>query len=494
MKKQKSLKLNFIMNAMLTMSSFIFPLITFPYVSRILLAEGTGKVQFATSLISYFTMFSQLGVPTYGIRAVAGVRDDKEQLSRTVQELFILRLVTTAISYTAFFILLATVPRLQGEKLLYVIMSANTFLTFIGMEWLYKGLEHYTYITIRQITVKFLSLILMFALVHQKSDYIIYGAIAVFAGAASNIFNFIHARRYVYFRPMGNWNVRRHIKPVLVFFALSCATMIYTHLDTVMLGFMKTDTDVGYYGAAVKIKTLLVSIVTSLGTVLLPRASYYVKKGDMEKFRAITSKALRFVMLMATPLVIYFMLFASSGIRLLSGSGYDGAIVPMILIMPTLLFIGMSNITGLQILVPTGREKLVLYSTIAGAVIDVIINAVLIPSIASSGAAIGTLVAEFVVLLIQCWFLQEELKPIFRAMEFRKFLPALGLAVLASAWTLGITFAEGTLGAFLKLLVSAALYFSVYLGFLLITRETLAVDIVFTTLGNLKKKLFRKRG
>ena len=468
MKKQKSLKLNFIMNAMLTMSSFIFPLITFPYVSRILLAEGTGKVQFATSLISYFTMFSQLGVPTYGIRAVAGVRDDKEQLSRTVQELFILRLVTTAISYTAFFILLATVPRLQGEKLLYVIMSANTFLTFIGMEWLYKGLEHYTYITVRQITVKFLSLILMFVLVHQKSDYIIYGAIAVFAGAASNIFNFIHARRYIYFRPMGNWNVRRHIKPVLVFFALSCATMIYTHLDTVMLGFMKTDTDVGYYGAAVKIKTLLVSIVTSLGTVLLPRASYYVKKGDMEKFRAITSKALRFVMLMATPLVIYFMLFASSGIRLLSGSGYDGAIVPMILIMPTLLFIGMSNITGLQILVPTGREKLVLYSTIAGAVIDVIINAVLIPSIASSG--------------------------IFRAMEFRKFLPALGLAVLASAWTLGITFAEGTLGAFLKLLVSAALYFSVYLGFLLITRETLAVDIVFTTLGNLKKKLFRKRG
>ncbi len=488
MKKQKSLKLNFIMNAMLTMSSFIFPMITFPYVSRILLAEGTGKVQFATSLISYFTMFSQLGVPTYGIRAVAGVRDDKEQLSRTVQELFILRLATTAISYTAFFILLATVPRLQGEKLLYVIMSANTFLTFIGMEWLYKGLEHYTYITVRQITVKFLSLLLMFALVHQKSDYIIYGAIAVFAGAASNIFNFIHARRYIYFRPMGNWNVRRHIKPVLVFFALSCATMIYTHLDTVMLGFMKTDTDVGYYGAAVKIKTLLVSIVTSLGTVLLPRASYYVKTGNMEQFRIITSKALRFVMLLATPMTLYFMLFASSGIRLLSGNGYDGAIVPMILIMPTLLFIGMSNM-----LVPTGREKLVLYSTIAGAVIDIIINALLIPSMASSGAAIGTLVAEFVVLIIQCWFLGEEVRPIFRAMEFHKFLPALGLAVLASAWTIPMTFAEGTWGAFLKLLVSASLFFSVYLGFLLVTRETLAVDIVFTTLGNLKKKLFKKR-
>ena len=481
------------MNAMLTMSSFIFPLITFPYVSRILLAEGTGKVQFATSFISYFTMFSQLGVPTYGIRAVAGVRDDKEQLSRTVQELFILRLATTTISYTAFFILLATVPRLQGEKLLYVIMSANTFLTFIGMEWLYKGLEHYTYITVRQITVKFLSLILMFALVHQKSDYIIYGAIAVFAGAASNIFNFIHARRYVYFRPMGNWNVRRHIKPVMVFFALSCATMIYTHLDTVMLGFMTTNTDVGYYGAAVKIKTLLVSIVTSLGTVLLPRASYYVKQGKMEEFRRVTSKALRFAILLSAPMSLYFMIFARFGIRLLSGNGYDGAIMPMIIIMPTLLLIGMSNITGMQILVPTGREKVVLYSEIAGAVVDVIINALLIPGMKSSGAAIGTLVAEAVVLFVQYRALRPEVRPILGEIRYASFLPAMGLGVLASVWTIFVDFGPGEMGAFLTLLASAVCFFGVYLGFLLLTKEPLATEIVFGTLKSIRQKLMRRK-
>ena len=183
-----------IMNALLTMSSFIFPLITFPYVSRILLAEGTGKVQFATSFISYFTMFSQLGVPTYGIRAVAGVRDDKEQLSRTVQELFILRMVTTAISYTAFFILLATVPRLQGEKLLYVIMSANTFLTFIGMEWLYKGLEHYTYITVRQITVKFQGQPPIFSTLSMPGDMSISGpwATGMSGGTSNRSWSFSH--------------------------------------------------------------------------------------------------------------------------------------------------------------------------------------------------------------------------------------------------------------------------------------------------------------
>lgn len=493
MSKPKSLKKNFIMNAILTMSSFIFPMITFPYVSRILLAEGTGKVQFATSLISYFTMFSQLGVPTYGIRAVAGVRDDKEKLSRTVQELLILRAFTTALAYAAFFVILFTVPRLRSDRVLYLIMSANTFLSFIGMEWLYKGLEHYSYITIRQLIVKFLSLILMFALVHQKSDYVIYGAIAVFAGAASNIFNFIHARRYISFKPTGGYNIRQHIRPVLVFFAMSCATMIYTHLDTVMLGFMTTDTDVGYYGAAVKIKTLLVAIVTSLGTVLLPRASYYVKQGRMEEFRSVTSRALRFAILLSAPMSLYFMIYARYGIRLLSGNGYDGAIMPMIIIMPTLLLIGMSNITGMQILVPTGREKVVLYSEVAGALVDVVINAALIPSMKSSGAAIGTLVAEGVVLLVQYRALKEEVGPILRKIRYASFLPALALGTLASAWTLFVSFGSGELGAFLTLLSSSVCFFGVYLAFLLITKEPLACDIVFGTLKNLKNKLLRKK-
>lgn len=120
MRKQKSLKLNFIMNALLTMSSFIFPLITFPYVSRILLPEGTGKVSFATSLISYFSMFAQLGIPTYGIRACAKVRDDKEELTRTTQELVIINFVMSVISYTALAVALMLVPRLREERALYI--------------------------------------------------------------------------------------------------------------------------------------------------------------------------------------------------------------------------------------------------------------------------------------------------------------------------------------------------------------------------------------
>jgi len=243
--KQKSLKLNFIMNAILTMSSFVFPLITFPYISRILLPAGTGKVSFATSLIAYFAMFAQLGIPTYGIRACARVRDDKEKLTRTVHELFIINLVGSIIAYTALFVALAFVPRLQEDKTLYLIISVTIILNCFGMEWLYKALEHYTYITVRSIVFKFIALVAMFAFVHKQSDYVIYGGLTILAASASSIFNFIHVHNYITLKPMGGYHFKHHFKAVVVFFAMSCATTVYTNMDTVMLGFMKTDVDTG---------------------------------------------------------------------------------------------------------------------------------------------------------------------------------------------------------------------------------------------------------
>ena len=141
MQKQKSLAINFIMNAILTMSSFIFPLITFPYVSRLLLPEGTGKVSFATSVVSYFAMFGQLGIPVYGIRACAIVRDDKEKLSRTVHELFFINLIMSFISYGILLVGIVNVPRLWQDKELFLIISLTIIFNMVGMEWLYKALE-----------------------------------------------------------------------------------------------------------------------------------------------------------------------------------------------------------------------------------------------------------------------------------------------------------------------------------------------------------------
>lgn len=486
-KGDKSLKLNIIMNAILTMSSFIFPLITFPYVSRVLLPVGTGKVSFATSLISYFSMFAQLGIPTYGIRACAKVRDDEEELTRTAHELLAINLVMDVISYLSLVVALVFVPRLQEDKTLYVVVSFTIVLTSVGMEWLYKALEQYIYITVRSIVFKFIALIAMFLFVREQENYVIYGGITIFASCASNILNILNVHKYISMRPVGHYNIKRHLKPVFVFFAMSCATTIYTHMDTVMLGFMATDEDVGYYNAAVRIKSILVSIVTSLGTVLLPRASYYIEQGKMDEFKRISRKALNFVFVVASPMMIYFILYAQQGIYFLSGAAYTGSILPMQIIMPTLLFIGLTNILGIQILVPLGREKIVLYSEIAGASMNLVVNVLLIPRFFSAGAAVGTIAAELTVLVVQYFALRDQISIIFKSISYWKIVLGLLVGAVSSYWITSFQF-----GNFITLVFTACLFFGIYGGVLLVTKEKLTVDIFAQIIGGIKKKIQKK--
>ena len=169
----RTVKFNFIMNAILTVSSILFPLITFPYISRVLLVEGSGKVAFATSVVSYFTMFATLGIGTYGIRECARVRDNKEELSRTVQELLIISGITTAITYGVFFLFLFVVPQFKGQKELLIVIGASIGLTTIGVQWFYSALEQYSYITVCAVLFKIIGLILMFLLVKKPEDYVI---------------------------------------------------------------------------------------------------------------------------------------------------------------------------------------------------------------------------------------------------------------------------------------------------------------------------------
>ncbi len=408
--EKAEIKMNAVMNLILTVSNMIFPIITFPYVARILTPVGMGKVSFAVSFISYFSMIAQLGIPTYGIRVCAKARDDKTELTRVVQELLGINFIMNVISYLALIISLLLIPRLQEDKWLYVLMSSSILLTSIGVEWLYKALEEYKYITARSLVFKLFSLIGLFLLVHSKDDYLLYGGITIFAASASNVLNFINVRKYVYLKSVGDYNFKRHIKAVCTFFAMTCAVTIYTNLDMVMLGFLKTDADVGYYNAAIKIKTVLVSVVTSIGAVLLPRSSYYIEKGDFEKFREVSKKALEFVLFTAIPTFLYFIFYAKEGILFLSGFAYYPSISSMQVIMPTVLFVGITNIFGIQMLIPLGKEKQVLYSEIIGAVVDLIINLILIPRLGALGAAIGTLAAEFAVLVYQLYAISDERK------------------------------------------------------------------------------------
>lgn len=457
------------MNIVLTMSSFVFPLITFPYATRILQPAGMGKVSFAASLISYFSIFAQSGIPIYGIRECAKIRDDRNELSQTALELFIINLISS-ISVSALFIIsIFIVPRLQQEKPLYMIMGISLLLNAIGLEWLYKALEEYTYIAIRSIVFKLIACVLLFSVVATESDYVIYGFLTIFAASASNIWNAVNVRKYIHLKFQRKPQLVRHCKSAFVFAAMSFSTTVYINLDIVMLGFIKSDSEVGYYDAAVKIKKVLVSAITALGGVLLPRAAFLLKNDKTDSFFRMNSKAVKYVITASVPLMVYFTTFAHECIFLLCGSSYERAVFPMQIIMPTVLFIGMSNVTGIQILVASGKEKTVLLSEIGGAVIDLILNVLLIPKHGAAGAAVGTTVAEILVLTIQCFALKDAVGVLFVNMELKKVLTAAGLALLP-IWLM-----KFILSGFVLLGCSFALYFILYIAILMVEEDEMAI-------------------
>ncbi len=478
MPQQKSIKVNFIMNAILTMSSFIFPLITFPYVSRILLPEGMGKVAMATAVVAYFALLARLGIPMYGIRACAEVRDDKAQLSKVVHELFLINLGMTIFSYLLFFGTVFTVPSFRTESVLYLIIGSTLFFETIGVEWLYKGLEEYSYITYRSIFFKFVALAATFLLVHTRADYIKYGAITILAASASNLLNLYNLRKYITFKPFSGYSFKPHVKPILFFFTTTCAIVIYTQLNTVILGLLKTNADVGLYDSAMKIKNILVSVVTALGAVLLPRASYYVKQGLFEDFAKITEKAIHFVCMLALPLIAYFILFATNGIHFLSGKQFDGAILPMQIILPTIFLIGLTTVIGIQVLVPLGREKEVFYSVAVGGVIDLAACLLLIPEYAVVGAAISNLLAELTVFVLQIYYVRQckdkvNIVKALGSVEYGKIFLAI-IAAMAVAWQCRTLAWKD----FYILILSGTLFFTVYGICLYMVREKFFMDLL----------------
>ena len=472
--KIHSVKYNFIMNAILTVAGIIFSLITFSYISRVLLVEGSGKVAFATSVVTYFTMFASLGIPTYGVRACAIVRDNKEKLSKTVQELLIISGGTTLLTYIVFGISLFVIPEFAQERTLLLIVGLGIGLNTIGVQWLYNALEQYSYITTCSILFKVIGMILMFLLVKESSDYQIYGGVYVIASFGSYVLNFICLRKFVTFQKTGTYQFKQHLKHIMVFFAMSAGASIYLNLDVVMLRFLQSNEAVGYYNAGIKVKTVLVTCVTSLGTVLLPRLSYYIETADKKAFQLMVGKAFRFVFVAASAVTVYFSIFARESILLLSGEAFLPAVGPMMILMPTVLLIGLSNVTGIQILTPNGREREVMYSIWGGAILDFVLNLIVIPKFSANGAALSTLLAEGMVLLLQCWFLRDVLWSYIRQVQCWKIVIALAVA---SVMTIPVKIWIDS-GVFVTLLVSAIVFFGGYAVVLLLLKEPFVSEIL----------------
>ena len=395
----KSVKANYLFNLINSASQLLFPLITFPYASRIMMADGIGQVNFFQSIISYISLFTCLGIPMYAIREVAKVRDNPEKMTRITDEILLLHAFLTLLGYMAVAVICLTVTKVQTDIPLFLLLSATIFFTAIGCEWFYQGIEDFKYVAIRGLLVKLLSVVLLFLFVKTKEDILWYGAYTVLGVLGGNIFNFIRLRKYLHrdvidFRAL---HPLRHLKPALHVFALNVVISIYLQLNNVLLGFMKDAEAVGYFTAATKIMMITMSISSSLGAVIMPRTSNLIAEGRMDEFRILIQKSYDFVLALAMPLTVGLIFTSPSIILLLSGEGFAPAVLTSQIVASNILMVGLSGVMGIQVLYPLGKINIVILCTLIGAAVNVFFNVLLIPRYGHNGTAVAYMLAEVAV-------------------------------------------------------------------------------------------------
>lgn len=429
----QSVKVNYILNLINTGTQMLFPLITFPYVCRVIEADGIGQINFFQSIISYISLFTCLGIPMYAIREIARDRSDVVQMNRTAMEILLLHSMLTLVGYAIVAILCLTVPQIQVNIPLFLILSLTIFFTAIGCEWFYQGIEDFKYITIRGLIIKTVSVVLLFIFVKSKTDLLYYGCYTVFGVLGGNIFNFFRLRKYIHRENIifSELHIKRHIKPVLKVFSFSVVTSIYLQLNTVLLGFLKNALAVGYFAAATKVMQMLLTMSACLGSVMMPRASHLIAENKEDEFNRLIQKSYDFTLAIALPMTIGLIFCAPSLITALCGVKFEHSILPSQIIAPIILMVAISNVFGIQVLFPKGKINVVTLCCGIGAVADLILNLCLIPFFSYIGTSIAYLGAE-VATTVSMYFIGRRYIPI---IYFKKshLTYALGCIVMAFA-------------------------------------------------------------
>lgn len=409
----QSVKVNYILNLINTGTQMLFPLITFPYVCRVIEADGIGQINFFQSIISYISLFTCLGIPMYAIREIARDRSDVVQMNRTAMEILLLHSMLTLVGYAIVAILCLTVPQIQVNIPLFLILSLTIFFTAIGCEWFYQGIEDFKYITIRGLIIKTVSVVLLFIFVKSKTDLLYYGCYTVFGVLGGNIFNFFRLRKYIHRENIifSELHIKRHIKPVLKVFSFSVVTSIYLQLNTVLLGFLKNALAVGYFAAATKVMQMLLTMSACLGSVMMPRASHLIAENKEDEFNRLIQKSYDFTLAIALPITIGLIFCAPSLITALCGVKFEHSILPSQIIAPIILMVAISNVFGIQVLFPKGKINIVTLCCGIGAVADLILNLCLIPFFSYIGTSIAYLGAE-VATTVSMYFIGRKYIPI----------------------------------------------------------------------------------
>lgn len=458
---QKSLAKNSIYNIIYTIANLIFPFVTSIYVSRILLPFGIGKVASSQNIASYFVTIASLGLPSYSVREFAKVRENKCESNKLFTELLLLNIISTTLAVVGFFGLVFINAGFNGEWALYGACGLAVFFNYLNIDWMYKGLEEYGYITGRSLLIKGLSLVALLLFVKTRQDYVAYALISSLATGGNYVFNVIHAKKFVNINFSGI-QIKKHIKPVLLIACIIFLSSIYNKIDVTMLNMMATDESVGFYSYAQKTINMVLTMANAVTAALLPRLSYYYDN-DKEGFYRLLDKGFQILCVMTLPLTVGMALVASQTVEFLYGEAFAPAALTIQLMCPLILIKGFGDLFCYQLVYSTKSEKIILPAAASASVINVITNAMMIPKLLQNGAVIASVFSELATNTIQFIYMKKKVR--FNINGKALVTGVISTAIMSVCVLLLMQLRlSNTIGLFVEVACGAAVYIAVNLA------------------------------
>lgn len=398
-----SVKKNFVYSSILTVSNYIFPLLTYPYISRVLGVTNIGICNYVDSIINYFILFSMMGISVTGIREIAAHKNNQSELNSVFTSLVLLNGIFTLGALVILLIAMYTVPGLYDYRTLLWVGVLKLLGNALLFEWLYKGIEDFKYITKRTIIVKSLYVVSVFIFVREQSDYPLFFLLSALMVVINAAINCLHARGFLKLTKK-DITFSPYIKSYLVIGCYLILNSFYTSFNVAYLGFISNPDEVGYYTTATKLFSVVIAIFSAFTGVMLPRMSALFAERKEDEFINLIRKSVDVLLAFSIPVIILFELFATNIMDLFAGKGYEGSYLPAQIVMPLVFIIGYEQILVLQVLMPMKRDRATFANSITGAIVGIVANIALVPVFKAVGAAIVWVCSEVAVLICaQYW-------------------------------------------------------------------------------------------
>lgn len=480
---KSNIKKNTAYNIIKTASAVIFPLITFPYISRVLQPENIGKINFGSSITGYIAMLATLGVNTYAVRECAKVKGNREQLMRVSGQILSINMITTAIAYILLGILLVFSTSLKDYRLLIGIQSLSVIFTTFGADWLNTAMEDFRYITLRTVIFQMISLILMVLFVRQPDDYMKYAFIMVFAASGSNVMNIFYRKKYCITKLTFKMEIKKHLPPILGLFAMLVAQQIFTMCDTTIIGLLLGDYEVGLYSIALKVYYITNQVIVSITWVVMPRLCVAYTNDHILEIEKLLKYVLQFTFILGVPCVVGIFMISPEIIIVIGGKVYLGATRTLRVLSISLAATFMSNFFLNINLLASGKDKICAIICGIISVFNIITNLLFIPMFGITAAAVTTLCSQILIVCMCIPFLDSRIN------IFKMFIVAIKpiVAVFGMAFVVDLII-EFTFNNYVCVAASIAFGGITYFSILILLKEQIVIGCVDKFIAKLKEK------